>query len=176
MRTIPLNGKKAAGRVALIDDADYELVSRHQWHVVEFLRGQRGKHGPYAEAWIRRDGKQVRVLMHRLLVDYREVDHADGDGLNNQRSNLRPITVHGQNQANSKPRRGYTSQFKGVSWAAQGYWRADIMVKRHRANLGYFKNEEDAARAYDAAALAAWGEFARLNFPEGEPCPTARSC
>lgn len=165
MRTIALNGKKAAGRVALIDDADYELVGQYSWHVIEKLKGLRGNHGPYAEAWMPRNGKQVRVLMHRLLVDYREVDHADGNGLNNQRSNLRPITVHGQNQANSKPRRGYTSKFKGVSWAAQGYWRADIMVKRRRTNLGYFKTEEDAARAYDAAAVAAWAEYARVNFP-----------
>ena len=93
MMTVPLGGKKAAGRVALVDDEDYELVNQYRWHVREDARpGHRS--GPYAGTCLPGPGgKFVFVFMHTLVTDFPKPDHIDGNGLNNQRSNLRPATA-----------------------------------------------------------------------------------
>jgi hypothetical protein len=166
MRTIPLGGKKAAGRIALIDDGDYDLVTQHPWHVQEQRRSGRPT-GPYAAATVR-TGSPPRgstILMHCLILGQPGVDHRNGNGLDNRRANLRPAT-HAQNQRNQRPRIVSTSEFKGVSWDSHRLkWHARI-ARRH---LGRFDDELAAAKAYDAAARELYGEFAWLNFPpEGE--------
>jgi AP2 domain len=168
MRTIPLHGKRAAGRVALVDDEDYELVSRYRWSVRQTIRSGRHDNGPYAYAYLLGSGRagQVSISMHRLITGYAETDHVNHDGLDNQRANLRPAT-RVQNLANRRSQPGLTSPFKGVSWhTACRKWRTQIDVDGKRRHLGCFLSEEDAARAYDQAALTAWGKYAHLNFPE----------
>jgi hypothetical protein len=98
-----------------------------------------------------------------------DVDHRNLDGSANGWGNLRPAT-RSQNQANkpkmSKPR---TSRFKGVHWLKlERKWCAKMKVHGRNIYIGRFRDEELAARAYDAAAIAAFGEFARPNFPEGD--------
>ncbi len=101
--------------------------------------------------------------MHRLIMGCREkVDHRDNDGLNNQRYNLRKSTDQ-QNCANRQKTRG-SSQFKGVV-RDRNAWQAYIKVNGVKKNLGRFKDEFDAAQAYNFAALEAFGEFARMNKP-----------
>jgi len=164
MKTVPLHGKKAAGRVALIDDEDYALVSQYRWNVSQASRPGRDA-GPYAAATRILGSRRVSVRMHQLITGYPQTDHRNGDGLDNRRANLRPATV-AQNAANQGSRAG-TSQYKGVSWARrQRRWKAQIRVDYVLRCLGYFVAEEVAARAYDTAALAAWGDYARLNFKE----------
>lgn len=161
---VPLRGEKAAGRVALVDGEDYDLVMQYQWHVAERVRQGR-MYGPYAAARIKcEDGRSREVSMHTLLTGWPLTDHIDGNGLNNRRSNLRAAT-HAQNIRNGRSRGG-TSQFKGVTWYPPSRrWRAAIMLNGKYNHLGYFADEAEAARAYDAAALRLHGEFARLNFP-----------
>ena len=162
MREIQLNGKKAAGRVALVDDEDYELMSGHSWHVWEQHRpGRHRATGPYACAAIRRDDGTLRhVYMHQLITRWPITDHANGDGLDNRRSNLRPVD-HAQNNWNSAKRGGGTSRFKGVSWRERdGKWQVHITVSGKRRFLGCFASEEDAAAAYTAAALEIQGQYA----------------
>ena len=168
LRTVPLQGKKAAGRVAFVDDEDYELVSQYRWNVYQrSRRGQRDS-GPYATTTINRRGaipQYTVIRMHCLILGIKGVDHRNGNGLDNQRENLRAATSV-QNAANQGPRAG-TSRYKGVSWARrQRKWKAQIRTDGRARGLGYFISEEDAARAYDTAAVAAWGEYARLNFRE----------
>ena len=174
MKTVPLRGPKAAGRVALVDDEDYELVARYRWTVMEHDPAAPGRrsHGPYAISDMRRGRRKIGevVWMHHLITGSRGIDHADGDGLNNQRSNLRPAS-RGQYAANSRKNPGRSSKYKGVSWDRQrSRWAVFIMIDGKKFGLGRFTDEEDAALTYDVAARDAFGEFARTNFQE-DPTP-----
>jgi hypothetical protein len=162
MRTVPLYGKKAAGRVALVSDEDYDLVMKFRWNVWEAARPNGARSGPYARTTLQRDGRKATVKMHTLITGWPLVDHADHDGLNNQRSNLRPAD-NGQNAANGRHQihRAKSSRYKGVSRSKWGTW----IAYAQRRHIGTFASEEDAARAYDEAAVTIWGEFAHLNFP-----------
>jgi hypothetical protein len=95
------------------------------------------------------------------------VDHINGDRLDNRRANLRFCTL-AQNKQNSRPYRGGTSRYKGVSWKrtgkGTGKWLARIRVDGKDIHLGFHKEEEEAAKAYDTAAIRYYGEFARTNF------------
>jgi hypothetical protein len=162
MRTVPLGGKKAAGRVALVDDGDYGLVMAHRWFVLE---GNRPRRRSIAYAATNMPHPRRGTLrMHNLILGCIGIDHHNGNGLDNQRANLRPATG-AQNAANRRPRE-HTSCFKGIGWERSSRkWRARIDTGGQQHYLGLFACEEDAARAYDAAAVVAFGEFARLNFP-----------
>lgn len=160
MKKIPLT----QGKFALVDDADFDWLSQWGWHATT----KKNSHIFYASRIERRSGKQGTVLMHReilTLTGAPEVDHRDGDGLNNRRKNLRPAT-HQQNLANQRIRKGGTSRFKGVCWSERyNKWRVTIKKNYRQLYLGRFSDEIEAARAYDAAALKHFGEFARINFP-----------
>jgi hypothetical protein len=155
----------------MVDDGDYELVMQYRWWVLEYQRPSGSTAGPYAYS-SRYGGRRVFMYMHRLILPgVPEVDHEDGDGLNNQRDNLRAAT-RPQNNANGSKRpnhggRPTSSRFKGVSWhKAARKWTAQIKDADRQHYLGCFADEIDAALAYDEAARVAFGEFARLNFPE----------
>lgn len=149
------------GQVAIVDDQDAEL-SRHHWHATRHpdsswyaRRNVPGQHGKM-------------VLLHReiakragLDIDGKEVDHWDGNGLNNRRANLR-VATRVQNAKNMpKPRRN-KSGFKGVSfYARDGRWQAHIKADGVNHYLGRFDTPEEAAVAYEEAAKRLHGEFAR---------------
>jgi hypothetical protein len=186
MKTVPLGGKKAAGRLAEVDDWEFDRVAAHSWSVWEQDRGGgRRLNGPYAVGRVRlSDGRSVVMAMHIFITGiHTGIDHADGNGLNNQWHNMRPTgqPLNLANRLHSRVLRGRptSSRFKGVTWARQSpgkgrdKWVAQIRVNGHVRKLGRFDVEEDAARAYNAAAARAWGEFALLNevsprFPWGD--------
>jgi hypothetical protein len=95
-----------------------------------------------------------------------EIDHANGDRSDNRLVNLRAAS-RSQNQRNVSSRDGSTSDYLGVSWDKhRGKWHAKVTSDGQQIHIGRFESEEDAARAYDAAARRYHGEFARLNFPQ----------
>jgi hypothetical protein len=148
---------------ARYDDDAHALVAGHKWWL------DVGGRNHYAVARI--DGRNVS--MHRLIMGAAGgtvLDHIDGDGLNNQRANLRFCT-RAQNFQNAGWRNtpGRTARFKGV-WRVKGpcrrCWRAGITAFRKYKNIGSFWTEEEAARSYDSEARVLHGQFARLNFPD----------
>src|SRR5205807_5208763 len=115
------------------------------------------------------DGKQRDVRMHRFLLGLTDPkihgEHKDGDGLNNQRSNLRHAT-NSQNARNKRRSVRNTSGYIGAYWHRKpSKWAAGIGYNGKLMHLGMFDSAEKAARARDSAALALHGEFASLNFP-----------
>jgi len=152
MRQIPLT----QGKVALVDDADYERVSRFKWHAVK--DGCRS----YAKAW----WGQKKIQMHRLIMGFPDsfIDHINHESLDNRRSNLR-LCTSSQNMQNQLPVRGSSSVYKGVTWQKRDkIWYGQIKHNGKHFHLGSFRSEVRAAKAYDEAAKEKFGEFAYLNF------------
>jgi hypothetical protein len=145
-----------SGHLVSLDEADLQAVSNFIWNLC------RVKHLLYARATRKYGG----IYMHEVILgkqDNRQIDHVDGNGLNNCRSNLR-FASHSQNQCNRHKVRG-SSRFKGVCWSNRNKkWRASIRSGDKYFNLGHFTTEEAAALAYDQAARQLFGEFARLNY------------
>ncbi len=158
MKTVPVGHNK----VALVDDEDYERVSVSVWHARRDYSTTQDLW--YVQRHIRRpSGIRGTERLHSfILTTSSRIDHIDGNGLNNQKSNLR-IASNSQNMANSRVRR-HTSRFKGVSFYKRyGSWHVEIQCNKVRHSIGYFANEVDAALAYDSAAVEYFGAFARTN-------------
>lgn len=165
-REIQLSG----GGVALVDSSDYEFLTQWKWFYLNKTYAGRTKHIEMVDG----KPKRMTVKMHNVLMpppEGYEVDHINGNGLDNRKENLR-IVRHQQNMWNRKAVTGSKSKYKGVDWyAASGSWRAYIKIDGKQKHLGCYKQEDDAARAYNKAALALHGQYARLNPVAGDPAP-----
>lgn len=152
MKEIPLT----MGKVALVDDSDYEALSKFKWHVSKVIT-RKGRIIWYAK----RCFHGTTILMHQQITGIHHADHKNRDGLDNQRSNLRPSN-YSLNQANSIGKNRLS--FRGIR-KRRGKYAAQLTAFGKQYHLGTFETPEAAARAYDAAALNSFGEFATLNFP-----------
>lgn len=144
--------KLSNGGLALVDEADLPLVEAKGWHRRE-VNGAK----VYACSW--------GGYMHRIILGAARgqiVDHVNGNGLDNRRANLRfaSSSLNSANRVYPKPMSG----FRGV-YRSGSRWAAVVCCNKVNHRLGRFKNPEDAARVYDAAALRFFGDFAVLNFP-----------
>lgn len=164
-RLIPLTQDK----FAIIDAADMHLVD--QWNWSASRRKNRKGIRWYAVRGTSVKGKGVRIYMHREIMaasSTAEIDHRNGDGLDNRRSNLR-VATRQQNTRNAGLRSNNTSGYKGVWWSrVSGKWACGITINARNIHLGLFLSKREAARAYDVAAANCFGEFARPNFPENK--------
>lgn len=147
MARIPLT----QGKFALVDDDVYEALSQHRW-----MFGGSG--------YAMRSSKSKGIYLHREILrptkGY-EVDHINGDKLDNRSSNLRVCEKSG-NQRNKGIQSNNTSGFKGVS-ACGNRWRAQISRKKKILHIGLFRTKEEAASAYDSTAVKLHGPFAKTN-------------
>ena len=168
MKLIPLsqNGTKQKGKhFAIVDDEDYEDLVRYRWSY---------SYGYAARSIKRNEGlKNQTIRMHRQLIkglkDGEQIDHKDRDKLNNQKNNLR-VCNQFENQRNTCSRKNSSSKYLGVHYYDRSKenrtsgWKATLRVDNKQHYLGMFQVEEDAAKAYDKAAVKYFKEFASLNF------------
>lgn len=152
------------GRVALVDDEDFDRLSPFKWF--SHLVAKSTSRNYYA----RRNSKIIGgvrappVYMHREVIGAARgqiVDHINGDTLDNRRVNLRIVTAS-QNNMNRKSGRPF--MLKGA-YPSGRRWTSSIQIDGQNHYLGCFATAEQAARAYDRKAFELFGEFAKLNFP-----------
>ena len=148
--------KLTQGKFALVSNRDYWSVKRFTWYAV--------KNGRVWYAVTHPHFKEDPILMHRLLAGFPpfQLDHKNGNGLDNRRRNLRPATGT-QNQGNRRLSKNNTSGFKGVSWHKRSKkWVTHIGVRGRSQRVGCFSTRQAARQAYAKAARQYFGEFARI--------------
>lgn len=154
MKKIPLT----KGQFALVDDSDFDWLNQYKWYAIKTRNGFKA-------------ARLKTVLMHRVILGLRDPkilgEHRDGNGLNNQRSNLRTATKRQNEQGFITLRAGKTSRFRGVYFHKHtNKWMARIQSGPEQScYLGIFSDEVSAALAYDQASRKYFGEFACPNFP-----------
>lgn len=144
----------------LVDVEDIPKIFNNSWHIFN------NRDKKYIRGWDKRLKK--KVLLHRLImevIDFKDqVDHINGNTLDNRKSNLR-ICSHRDNILNRDKYKNNSSGYKGVSKSGDK-WIATIGINNKKEYLGIFENKEDARIAYDNAAILNFGEFARINKDE----------
>lgn len=157
-----INILTSSGRYALIDINDVDLVSEYKWN--SFQTGKKSKSWRVCTT-VRKNGTRKCLYMSRLIMGNPKgmmVDHINGDGLDNRKSNLR-ICTHAENNRNRKP--DFGRKYKGVSKDSHSpkLWRAQISINNRRTFIGLFKTEVEAAIAYNTEAKKHHGKYARIN-------------
>jgi len=151
--------KLTQGFKTLVDDEDYDKLLEYSWHV------HRGRNTRYAV----RSSHNKTIRMHREILRVspdERIDHINRNGLDNRRCNLRVCTRSQNHQNMLMP--PHSSRFKGVSWNKwTEKWESRIKANGKNIFLGRFDDEQEAARAYNEAALKYFGEFALVNDFEG---------
>jgi hypothetical protein len=152
------------GKVCIVDDVDADLLLGINWRLFAATNNLFYARSKWAN-W-KESGKTKTILLHRLILclefgDGKIVDHIDGNGLNNRRSNLR-VCLHAQNVRNRKKCTNSSTDYKGVYRRGQRF-EARITSNGERFYLGNFSTPEQAHSAYSAAAIKLHGEFARTK-------------
>jgi hypothetical protein len=156
LKTLLLPQKEVIKYVPVLYDAqDGELINLYKWHLWQ----RKGSSSPmYAIT-------KNNLSMHRLIIQAPrgvQIDHINGDGLDNRRANLR-LASSAENGRNRRKTRG-SSQYKGVCWhKIRNCWVAYICIDGTHTHLGVFQNETEAAKKYNEVALKIYGVFAKLN-------------
>ncbi len=163
MKLIPLT----QGKHAIVDDEDYEWVSRFKWYLFAYIRNRNLCYA-VRNGLVSRGEKRGMISLHRSILvasPGEVVDHINGNTLDDRRSNLRKTDKTGNNRNRMKT--PSSSRFKGASWhKPTERWRSSITLKNKTIHLGMFDSEEQAALCYDAKARELFGQFAALNFPK----------
>jgi hypothetical protein len=158
MREIPLT----QGKIALVDDEDFKMLNKYKW-----IADRVDKKFYAARNGLNKNKGHVR--MHRQIMNFPigfEIDHVDGNSLNNQRANLR-VCTSSQNKCNAGKQINNTTGYLGVCfYKRDGNFQADITLNKKTHFLGRFTTAIDAAKVYDIAAKKYHGKFAKTNFKE----------
>ncbi len=142
------------GKFTVVDPVDYALFGGVKWYTSSDGYAVRGRPGSC--------GREKLILHREILAAPRgmEVDHINGDKLDNRRCNLR-LATRAQNSFNRKPVNA-ASGFKGV-YFQDGRYKAALQFQRRTVHLGHYDTAKEAAHAYNEAATEYYGDFASLN-------------
>jgi hypothetical protein len=142
-----------SGDIALIDKEDYILVKMFSWHI-------KNKNGYVQSA--RNKINKKRILLHRLILnpqDNKDIDHINGNILDNRKSNLR-VCTNKENHWNTDLKKSNKSGYKGVSWDKEKEkWYTSIRLNEKTISLGRYNTAEEASEAYKKASLEHHKEF-----------------
>lgn len=148
------------GKFAVVDEEDFDRVNKYKWTVIHARNAWYAIRTVHEGKGHRTERMSVFILGNKGLV----VDHRDGNGLHNYKSNLR-ICTNGQNVKNRAKTINTKSLFKGVWITKGGKFQSEVRCDNVRYYVGTFNSEIECARAYDMKAKELHGEFSRLNFP-----------
>ena len=155
--------KLTQGKFAIVGPRDYKYLMQWKWYY------QKRCKGGYAARNIGKHPNRRTLLMHRVILErmgyknFTDSDHINGNKLDNRRGNLRPASSS-QNSCNRSRQRNNLSGYKGVYWhKLTGKWGAAIQINRRQIHLELFEAKDDAARAYNKAAIKYHGKFVKLN-------------
>lgn len=166
-KLIPLTGKHGMGKFAIVDDEDFEWLSKHKWYLstLGYARSSRNRDEAKAK------GISRGMYMHKEIMQPPAgffVDHINRNKLDNQRANFR-LCTGAENQKNiGKRGKNSKSIYKGIKFR-DGRWIAFIKANGEEHHIGVYDDEQEAALAWDAGAIKYHGEFACLNFPDIPP-------
>jgi hypothetical protein len=156
------------GATTLVDDEDYETLNKYKWYRI-IGYGNHQYSARYLKTHSSRKQSRELIYMHRVIMGNppmnKDIDHMDGNGLNNQKNNLR-VATRSQNQANRGKPKNNTSGYKGVVIERRKCRRkylAIIKIDGRTKYLGCFYSAKEAGIAYNKAAINIFGEFAKLN-------------
>ena len=145
------------GKQTTVDDEDFDWLNKYNWCYYRVGYAARGIRS-------RKEGWQKTIYMHQQIMNVNsDIDHINGDGLDNRRENLR-IATHAENLRNRPAPISNTSGYKGVSWdKSRNKWLVSITVNYKKIHLGRYIDIKEAAKAYNNAVLKYFGDFGRLN-------------
>jgi hypothetical protein len=156
MIELVITNKKGESFTVLYDECDKDIVENNKWCLAK----------RNCTIYLKRRKGDKFVLLHREILGLTSgvlCDHEDGNGLNNQRNNLRAST-YSQNNANRKSSKISQSKYLGVSFDKRWRkWVVHIRKDKLTTLVGAFDMEQDAALAYNEAAIIKHGAFAKLN-------------
>lgn len=152
--------KLTKNQISIVDDEDYEKLNQYKWHSV-------GINMYYAQRTVHNKGNKYNIKLHREIMNVTDskihIDHINGNSLDNRKENLR-VCSNAENSRNSKIKNSNLYGLKGIRFnKINKNWNAQITVNYKQIHLGCFKTKEEAAIAYNDAAIKYHGEFAKVN-------------